>query len=881
MGYATHNRAGQILYKWVGPDSYTYEFTFTAFYTTGTLAAEQRIIGGLDIDWGDKTVSHIECINKPGEKLSDNYTLAIFKQKHTFPGNGTYSITLSDPNRNDGVLNIPGSVDVKFGVKTAFIISPNFKPNNTPELLNYPIDRAAVGRRFVHNPSAFDSDGDSLSYEKAICLRDRGIELETYKDPEAKKSDGTEGELRVDPITGDYIWDAPTKPGLFNVAMRIKEWRNGRNISSITRDIQIEVVNSNNSPPEIPPFRDTCVIAGTLLDISFEVTDPDNDLINVTASGGPFQFSGDYAASLSINERVPGRTKAAFIWKTDYSHVRKQPYTVVFKAEDQNEEVRLVSFANYNITVIAPEVGILPAEAESKEIKLEWNGSVCDHASGYEIYRSIGRNIVDLDICETGIPSRFDYEKVASVNGIDNTSYRDNNNGKGLSPGIEYCYRIVTIFPDGAKSKPSEETCAALLAGTPPMIRASVETIDGASGKIRVEWLEKPVQDMIDKLPDPPPLSALKYKLYYSMDMNAGNWTLLATQDFGNAEFIHDGIDTKTKYPYYYKVELWNDITKTIVDEDYEIASSLYPKLEPSDRAAIITFGRYTPWVNNKYEIYRCNADGTDATLVGVTDRETYKDARLRNGQEYCYLIKSEGFRNIDGTKYENENWSHVACVTPYDNVPPCEPELEAKSICEESRNLLTWSFSKPLTYDYDNPSCWEDVEKYNIYYSPERFSPDPSTHTLIYTMMSRDEFTWSHEGTLRGCYYVTAVDTAGNQSPASNDVCLDECGEYQLPNVFTPNGDNINDVFKSFNPGGVNKVDMKIFNRWGKLVYKTEDPNINWDGRDIDSNRFVSSGVYFYICEVYEERLTGSRTIPLSGIIHVYSDEGAKPFNQ
>ena len=878
MGHATHNRAGQLLYRYVS--GYTYEFTEVHFFYTLSPATDQRIRDGLDITWGDNTESKIPCVHV--ERLPDNYTYCLFRMQHTFPGHGVYTIIVSDNNRNEGVLNMANSVGTVFAVKTVFRIDPNIKPNNTPELLTYPIDKAAIGRRFVHNPSAFDSDGDSLSYEKVICLRERGIEIESYQFPEAKKYDGTEGELYVDPVTGDYVWDAPTRAGLFNIAMRINEWRNGDVIGRITRDMQIEVVNSTNQPPEIPPFRDTCVIAGTLLNISFEVTDPDNDKINVTATGGPFQVSGNNTASLSIDEQVPGRTKVSFTWQTDPSHVRKQPYTVVFKAEDQNEEVKLVSFSNYNITVIAPEVEILPAEAEKKEIKLEWIRSVCEHASGYEIYRSIGRNPVDLKICETGIPSGLGYERVTTVNGIDNVSYRDNNNGRGLSPGIEYCYRVVAIFSDGAKSKPSEETCASLLAGTPPMIRAHVETIDETSGEINVEWLEKPVIEMIEKLPDPPPLGDLQYKLFYSMDMNAGNWTLLATQVMGDTVFIHNGIDTKAQYPYYYKVELWNMVANTIVDEDFEIASSLYPILEPFDRATIITFGRYTPWINDRYEIYR-QTDAGMYELVGVTDRETYKDEHLVNGREYCYRIRSEGYRNINGIEYRNLNWSHVACVTPFDNVPPCAPELEAKSICDESRNFLTWSFNEPLTYNNDNPSCWEDVEKYRVYFSSDPFSSDPSVraYTKIDSVMNRDIFTWSHDGTLVGCYYVTAVDTAGNQSRASNIVCLDECGEYQLPNVFTPNGDNINDLFKSYNPGGVRKVDMKIFNRWGKMVFKTEDPNINWDGRDMDSKRFVSSGVYFYVCEVYEERLTGPRTIPLSGIIHVYSDDGAKPYNQ
>jgi len=99
------------------------------------------------------------------------------------------------------------------------------------------------------------------------------------------------------------------------------------------------------------------------------------------------------------------------------------------------------------------------------------------------------------------------------------------------------------------------------------------------------------------------------------------------------------------------------------------------------------------------------------------------------------------------------------------------------------------------------------------------------------------------------------------------------------LPNVFTPNGDGINDIFKSYNPGRISRVDMKIYNRVGKLVYKTEDPDINWDGRDIDSKRFVSSGVYWYICDVFEERLTGSKTITLGGFIHLYYGRDARPY--
>ena len=48
------------------------------------------------------------------------------------------------------------------------------------------------------------------------------------------------------------------------------------------------------------------------------------------------------------------------------------------------------------------------------------------------------------------------------------------------------------------------------------------------------------------------------------------------------------------------------------------------------------------------------------------------------------------------------------------------------------------------------------------------------------------------------------------------------------------------------------------IYNRWGVPVFTSEDPDINWDGRDMNTNKECSEGVYFYVCEVFEQRLEG-----------------------
>ncbi len=72
------------------------------------------------------------------------------------------------------------------------------------------------------------------------------------------------------------------------------------------------------------------------------------------------------------------------------------------------------------------------------------------------------------------------------------------------------------------------------------------------------------------------------------------------------------------------------------------------------------------------------------------------------------------------------------------------------------------------------------------------------------------------------------------------------------MPNIFTPNGDGVNDYFglpEGAHPEFYKWVDMKIFNRWGKLLYETNDINKPWDGT-FESNT-LAEGVYFYTLEI------------------------------
>ena len=62
----------------------------------------------------------------------------------------------------------------------------------------------------------------------------------------------------------------------------------------------------------------------------------------------------------------------------------------------------------------------------------------------------------------------------------------------------------------------------------------------------------------------------------------------------------------------------------------------------------------------------------------------------------------------------------------------------------------------------------------------------------------------------------------------------------------------------------------MKIFNRWGRIMFETNDPNINWDGKNKNNNSDCAAGVYFFVCDVYEIRLTGFTKRTLTGSVTI-----------
>lgn len=901
---ATHLRAAEIIVERVPNSLVEFRITLTAYLD---LKSTTRFGNNSNahVDFGDgNRVVVTSAAATPRPDLGPDIGTASFVVNHVYAIPGVYRITYFERDRSNGVLNIPNSGDTPFSTYTEINTDPKFGLNSFPELIIRPVDRTCPGVTFFHNPGARDTEGDSLSYELTTPLGYPN-NLPQYISPDAQQfyadySTGNEDDngppsFAIDSETGLIIWNAPGLIGEYNIAFKIIEWRKNvvtntfDKLSTTVRDMQIIVEDCVNGRPDLISPGDLCVEAGTSIQAAIIASDPDNDHVKIEAVSEIFDFTSDAATLLPLPAFTPPPSTQDFEWNTNCSHVREQPYQVVFKVSDKPRfGTTLVTFKTWSIRILAPAPTGLSTSLDlvSRKSILRWDPYACTGAEKIQIWRKVGSFELNQTPCNPGNPELVGYELIDVVSSSE-TMYGDNNSGIGLVAGARYCYRIVAVFkaPAGGKSYVSDETCVGpIKADAPVMTHVTVQKTSTRDGVIKVSW-RSPFE--IDKQLFPQPF---QYDVYRSEGFT-GSWPKEKIAHVQDTVFFDSGINTTDKI-YNYTIVVYSrpsSVGSFIPVDTSATASSVRLEATPGVEKISLRWHMEVPWSTIIEElpwhrIYRGVSENTLMLIdsVNVSERDfVFEDSGLESNTRYYYRVETVG-------SYGNaaigilKNTSQTVALYPTNTLLPCAPKVTVIPIdCEEFLNSEETCERTDLTSTiFWSPSfengCRIDIKSYNVY----ALGSKEGEFTFI-ANVADTFYTEPSLSSLARCYRVSAVDALGQTSELSEVVCNENCPYYELPNVFTPDNNGDNDLFsayykpsdgsngKKYNnvnrcPRFVERVDLTVYSRWGREVYNYSSDGggsiyIDWNGKN-NSGTELEAGVYYYVADVVFKTIDASK---------------------
>jgi gliding motility-associated-like protein len=189
-----------------------------------------------------------------------------------------------------------------------------------------------------------------------------------------------------------------------------------------------------------------------------------------------------------------------------------------------------------------------------------------------------------------------------------------------------------------------------------------------------------------------------------------------------------------------------------------------------------------------------------------------------------------------------------------------------------------------PNAFSVKNPSprCSNAALKFDFQLKNAKFDFNIDTCSSVFTFKKdptiTDPITWllPDGKTITGDFFSTKIESKYYGDSVlmivmAGTVCADTAygivflpdsvDNFKMPNVFSPNGDKMNDVFEV--DGLINQCDevkVAIFNRWGQLMYESVQANFAWNGKD-QSGSDASEGIYFVLMTLKRKSGADSRS--------------------
>ena len=192
--------------------------------------------------------------------------------------------------------------------------------------------------------------------------------------------------------------------------------------------------------------------------------------------------------------------------------------------------------------------------------------------------------------------------------------------------------------------------------------------------------------------------------------------------------------------------------------------------------------------------------------------------------------------------------------VSAQDEVPTINPQGAFMDAEGKEETGTSFSGSAPVTARFEanpeNVGSWSENYEWRFTLEQEGSTPNPEPYLVRY---ERDtEYTFTQAGTHKIVCY--AIFTLGSDTIAYTkdyyqgegvpiSISIAE-SKLDMPNAFTPNDEEPNNIFKARNQQSIIEFEAAVFTRSGRKIYEWKDPEGGWDGKD--GSKDAPDGVYY-----------------------------------
>ena len=481
------------------------------------------------------------------------------------------------------------------------------------------------------------------------------------------------------------------------------------------------------------------------------------------------------------------------------------------------------SFAQRIPVVQIDSVSVL----DNQRVTISWTASTDPRVDGYYIYRVYNNNL--------GEPDFYD-PVLANANGRLTNSfvYQDNTGAIDLTSTNVMRFYIQAVDLDVNPANKSDLDSAAARIHQTILLKNDVDVCN-ASARLTWNKYSNPNNGWSD--------GVKKYEVWESQ--NSGAYRLIYSGT--NTGYVRNNLTTGVNYQF--KVRA--------VSQDFSKSSSSNVKLLSG------AFGSYPSYVY--FTNATVNPDNRKIAIAWTTDTTEMK--LTYTIQMSTDSINYKDIARLDSVPYKRFRDTVITNLVP-DRLDYFFRIITSCS-CPDTLDTTAVNRVIRLKAQYLDPTSvrltWNPYEGWMQgvgYYELYRLKLDPVTLTqnseLIQTLVPPVIEYTDVDPNLIGSdnsvsYYIQAHEQVGNPiipiTPLSKSNRAYVYTETKLivPDAFTPNG--LNPIFRpQLLTSSNSKFNMKIYNRWGKLVFETDDEFQGWDGKDKDNGLVCPPGAYIYL---------------------------------